>query len=412
MLFSQDTRREYLQRQALVKVVGVGANGETLFPRVIKEANVLIGGKRLLERFQHLNCRKITLGKNLKETFSSLYDKSSGNIVVLASGDPLFFGIGKTLLNLIPVENIEFYPYINSVQHLCSKIGLSYEDIVNISFHGRNMDKIKLLNTINKNSKISILTDRDNNINKIARYLDKGNFSDNLDIFVGQMLGTKEENIIKTDVMGLVKIHPSELDTLIILNKNPAKGIETGIEDNKFLHEKSLITKKEIRIISVSYLSLKKDSVLWDIGAGSGSISIEASFFAPEGKIFAIEKNEERVKDIYKNIKKFNCYNIDVITGDANKVIKNLPEPSRVFIGGNSGGVVSVLSYLKKILKKNSIVVINLVSVDKIFEIISFCKENSLQMESTCVQVNNLSPLAHSFYYKGSNPVYIFKITF
>ncbi len=400
-----------MQKQVSVKVVGIGANGETFYKNIIEKAELLLGGSRHLSMFEHLKCEKMVLGKNLKDILKHLPDKYKKNIVVIASGDPLFFGIGTTLLSIFDKNCVEFYPYLNSIQYLCNKVKVAYEDVVNLSVHGKEIEKNKILHAIATNSKISILTDKTNNITQLINIIKELTMFP-LTLYIGQMLGTSDENIIITDINSLPEIEPSQLDTMLIVNEKPIWNYSIGIEDSLFKHEKGLITKKEIRVISLSYLNLKKNSVVWDIGAGSGSVSIEASFLAPEGEIYAIEKNFKRIKNIEENIKKFHRYNITTVTGEASFVLSKLPVASRVFIGGNSGGILRILNQLKKVLKKNSIVVINLVSVDKLGEVISFCKDNSLDFQSSMVQASRLTSIAENYYYKGSNSVYIFKIVF
>jgi precorrin-6Y C5,15-methyltransferase (decarboxylating) len=398
-----------LQNQVKVRVVGVGPNGETFWRQIVQEGDVIIGGKRILRFFDNINGEKISIGKNLNEVLIGLKEENKKNIVILASGDPLFFGIGKTILTIFKKEEVEFFPYLNSLQLLANKVKIPYEDVVNLSIHGRELDISLFLKSVYNNKKIGVLTDNKNNICRVGEILEKLPFE--VEIYLGQMIGTKDENIVKVSAAQLKNISPSSLDTLLIIN-NDIKEPFFGINDNDFFHEKGLITKREIRVVSLSYLKLKRDSVLWDIGAGSGSLSIEASNFINRGKIFAIEKNPSRIEIIEKNIKKFFAYNVLTVSGNAPEVLEKLPLADRVFIGGNSGGILPILNFLKRVLKKCSIVVLNVVSVDKLSEIIGFCRDNNLPFNSTSMQVGQLKDLSSSYYYKANNMVYIFQIIF
>ena len=398
-----------MQNQNIINVAGVGPNGEITQKALLEKCDIIVGGERVLKFFEHIECEKIFIKKNLDNLLSSLKNIKNKNILFLTSGDPFFFGIGKKLIETFGTENITVYPYFNSLQLLASKAKINYEDCINFSIHGRKIDKIKLINIVKNNHKVSVLTDKINNINKIADILSV-HFKE-LKFILGQMLYTKEENIIFCDIEQLKNIAPSDLDILLIINKNYNNKMLLANDENKFFHEKGLITKKEIRAISLSYLELNEDSIVWDIGAGSGSISVEASFLAPLGQIFAIEKNEKRIKHIKKNIKRFNCHNIETVIGEAPDILNGLPAPDRIFIGGNFGGIKPILNKLTNLFEKNLIVVINIVSIEKINDIISFCKDNNLYFHATSVNIGNLKKIGtDSHYFKANNIVYIFKI--
>ncbi len=395
-----------MQKQRKIKVIGIGPNGECFYLDEIYSADILAGGKRLLNFFKNVKCEKIVLDKNLRETLNELKGKDS-KIVILASQDPLYFGIGKSLIEIFGQDNLEFYPYLNSVQLLCAKAKINYEDFVHVSFHGREINE-KTIGKIKFNSKIAVLTDKKNNIKRIAKVLIKY-LPENTKIILGQMIGTKNENIVETDLISLLKIKPTSLDTFLIFNEHPYK-IDFGIDENEYFHSAGLITKKEIRAVTLSYLNLQKDSILWDIGAGSGAVSIEAGNFCYEGKVYAIEKDEERVKLIKKNIKKFKTHNVYVVHGKAPEILKNLETPDRIFIGGFSGNFLELLELLYK--KFKGIVVANLVSIEKLNILVNFSVLHNLKFSISSLQVNNLNEIGDNHYFKSQNQVYICKIEF
>ncbi len=392
-----------MQNQQKVKVVGIGPNGECLNPEIIKKAEILAGGKRLLSFFPEVKAEKVILDKNIREKLQKLKDLNS-KIVILASGDPLFFGIGKLLIEIFGKNNLEFIPYLNSIQLLCSKAKINYEDFVNVSIHGREISQ-STIGKIKFNEKIAILTDKKNNINILAKILLKY-LPENTKVILGQMVGTEKEKILIIDLKNLLNVSPSELDTVLIFNEK-SFNIQFGVDENNYFHEAGLITKKEIRAITLSYLELEKDSILWDIGAGSGSISIEASNFCYLGKIYAIEKKKERINLIKKNIQKFKCHNINVIEGAAPEALKNLEIANRVFIGG-SNNLEELLSFLKQKIK--GIIVANFVIVEKLNKFIEFCTTNNLEYEINSIHVSNLKDIKGGHYFRCQNLIYITKV--
>ncbi len=391
--------------QSKIKVIGIGPNGECLRKDLIYNADIIAGGKRLLNSFFDLKAEKVILDKNLKSKLLYFKNKKDKNIVILASGDPLFYGIGKLLVDIFGTDNLEFYPYLNSVQLLASKIGINYEDFITVSIHGRKFTD-KIIGKIKFNDKIAILTDKKNNINLLSstllNYLDK-----NTEVFLGQMIGTNKEKILRLTLEELKNITPSELDTVFIINKHP-NFFRLGIDDDKFIHEAGLITKKEIRVISISMLNLNKDSILWDIGAGSGSVSIEAGNICYEGRVYAFEKNPKRLLQIKENIRKFFCHNVYVIEGSVPESFDGIEKPNRIFIGGFNGDLVELLDKLYNETK--ALIVANIVSVEKLNSFITFAVSNKLKFEIRSIHIGNLKKLGENHYFKNQNIVYICKI--
>ncbi len=392
-----------MQKQQKVKVIGIGPKGESFNIDYIKQADLIVGGRRLLKFFDNIEAEKIVLDKNIREKLESLKNLDK-KIVILASGDPLFFGIGKLLIEIFGSQNLEFFPYLNSVQLLCSKAKVNYEDFITISIHGREISN-NLIGRIKYNKKIAVLTDKKNNINFLANillnYLDK-----DTKVILGQMIGTKNEKILDLKLKDLLNIEPSELDTLLIFNEEPYNFF-SGIDENNYYHEAGLITKSEIRAITISFLELKKDSILWDIGTGSGSVSIEASSFCYEGKVYAIEKNEKRIDLIKKNISKFKCHNIEIVKGKAPEVLENLEVADRVFIGG-CNDIVSLLDYLVQTIQ--GIIVANFVTIEKLNQFIQFCSSKNLNFKISSSQIGNLKEIGKNHYFTAQNMVYICKI--
>ena len=394
---------ELLQHQQKVKVIGVAPDGECLKSDEILKADIIAGGRRILNFFKSFKGEKVILDKKIRDKLQNLKKLKDKKIVILASGDPLFFGIGKLIIEIFGRDNVEFIPYLNSVQLLCSKFKINYEDFINVSVHGREISN-KIIGKIKYNKRIAVLLDKYNNINKLSEillnYLDK-----NTEIILGQMLGTENERIVLTNLKSLKNIEPSELDTILIFNKKPFKPI-SGIDDNEFYYEKGLITKREIRTIAISQLDLEKNSVVWDIGAGSGAVSIEASTFSYLGNIYAIEKEKKRIELIKKNIEKFKCHNISIINGSAPECLKDIEKPDRVFIGGTKD-LNNLLNFLYE--NTNSIIVANFVTIEKLNLFINFCKDKNLNFDIFSVHVANLNEIGNNHYFKSQNTVYICK---
>ena len=193
----------------------------------------------------------------------------------------------------------------------------------------------------------------------------------------------------------------------LIENSHPFKGIRSCVEDEEFLRGKAPMTKSEIRSLSVAKLHLEKDSVVYDVGAGTGSVTIELALAAPDGIVYAVERNQEACDLIEQNKRKFGTPNIEVIHGLAPEAMEDLPAPTHAFIGGSAGNLKEILESL---LAKNPKirVVINTVTLETIGEVTECLKDLPLlEEEIVSVSVAKAKKLGSYHLMMGQNPIYI-----
>ncbi|MBI1979449.1 MAG: precorrin-6Y C5,15-methyltransferase (decarboxylating) subunit CbiT [Elusimicrobia bacterium] len=188
-----------------------------------------------------------------------------------------------------------------------------------------------------------------------------------------------------------------------------------GIPDQEFYQrtpEKGLITKMEVRVISLSKMNIHPESVVWDIGAGSGSVSIESALLAPQGKVIAMEKNSDDVALIRKNIEKFKTPHVDVIHGTAPDCLSlDLPSPNAVFIGGTAGNMFEILNICSGRLKSGGRIVINLITIENLAEAWSSLKKLQLKSDATVLQVSRSQPILEMNRFAALNPIFILTAT-
>ncbi|MBE9487189.1 MAG: precorrin-6y C5,15-methyltransferase (decarboxylating) subunit CbiE, partial [Chloroflexi bacterium] len=268
-----------------IHVIGAGIAGQEGFTpqalELINRAELLLGEERLLALFPDFPGEKLTIGNNLSEVVSRLQGCDCP-AVVLASGDPLFFGIGRHLLRNLPDELIEFLPNVTSVQYAFAKIREPWDDAVFVSAHGRALKDA--VDRIVANDKVAVLTDEVNTPGAIAREMvsrRRGGYK----AYLCENLGTDEERIRVTDVKGLLEFEAASLNVLLLIKEyedDAHQYVPTlGIPDDEFVSVKKLITKEEVRVVTLAKLKLRHDMCLWDVGAGSGSICIEADHLLP-----------------------------------------------------------------------------------------------------------------------------------
>jgi len=329
-------------------------------------------------------------------------------VVILASGDPLFFGIGRDLLRNLPEERLQFVPNVSFVQYAFAKIKEPWDDAVFVPTQGRLVKKV--VDRIVANDKAAVLTGESITPKAIAAELiERGR--DGFRAFLCENLGTSQERIVDTSVRGLLETPAAALNVLILIKEYEASGegyIPTlGIPDEEFAGVKKQMTREEIRVITLAKLKLRHDMTLWDIGAGSGSISIEADHLLPNGRIFAIERNLQYLGFMKENLKKFNVRNVVPINDEAPRCLEDLPDPDRVFIGGSGGNLWEILQGVDARLSPSGRIVLNATTLDTLTASTEYFDNAGYQMEVTVVNIARTRPFTDYKMFEAYDPVYV-----
>ena len=333
--------------------------------------------------------------------------KTDKPVVVLASGDPTFFGISRFLLRNLPKDRIEIFTNVTSMQYAFSRIKEPWDDAIFVSVHGRGMHAA--VDKIISAEKVCILTDKVNTPSAIARELiERG--AEGYEAWLCEDLGLASERFTRTDVRGLLDLKPSDLNILILIKTYEPNLIHyplIGIADDEFQTTKKLITKQEVRAVTMAKLQLQDDLVMWDIGAGSCSVSIEASNLMPNGRIFAVERNPLCIGFIQENLKKFCARNVKLVESRAPEGLEDLPDPDRVFIGGAGGKLEEIIDAVDKRLRPDGMIVLNAVTLDTLTKAVEFLEDHGYAVEATCVNISKTRRLTEFKLFEAQNPVYI-----
>jgi precorrin-6Y C5,15-methyltransferase (decarboxylating) len=207
-------------------------------------------------------------------------------------------------------------------------------------------------------------------------------------------------------------VHP--LNTLILLATGEVPAAELawapGLPEEVFDQRKpkvGLITKREIRVLSLARLAIRSDSLIWDIGAGSGSVSIEAANLASRGRVFAVEKNAEDVDIIRGNVARFRVPHVEVVHAKAPDGLEALPDPDAVFVGGSGGAMREILEIAATRLRPAGRIVVNAITLDNLHEAVTAMRELGLAHEAILVSIARSKPLLGMMSFEALNPVYV-----
>ena len=405
-----------------VSVIGMGMSLDDFTLKhltMIKNADVVVGGKRHLESMNDAGLlsdiveTRIISGE-IKGLVTYIREALSRKqtVVTIASGDPLYFGIGTTLIKHFGRENVIIYPNITSVGAAFSKIKENWQDAAVLSLHGKDKPA-DFKNTLSGNDKIAVFTDPVKNPSWLAEKLIDAGYSD-FKLCILEQIGSDNEKVDWYQPEEALNKTFSEPNIVILKREKSTppqndKPLRLGAPDDYFQHQNGLITKSEVRAVTISKLDLKDDSVFWDLGAGSGSVSIEASLFIKNGQIIAVEKEEKRVQDIEANKKRFNVQNLDIIHRELPDALEDLKRPDRVFIGGGGRNLETIIKQASQSMKNDGVIVVNTVILKNIETAITCLKNEGFKTEIVQVNVSFSHDMPWGEMLKSHNPVWIIK---
>lgn len=418
----------------MICIIGIGIEGKSSLSQralgLIKGASVLVGGRRHLACFPEFKGSKMPIGSNLYDVLKALNLKSQvincKSAVILATGDPNFFGIADFIIKKFGKKSVEIIPNVSSLQAAFARIKENWNDARFLSLHGRDGNIDDAIDEIIKYAKVGILTDPENTPSKIAKAMvDKG--ITHYKTYVCEDLGTEKERVTQGTLKQIAGKKFSPLNVMVLIKQGQGSGVRGqktacllpppeadapcpcsfGIPDSAFSHSNGMITKEEIRVISLSKLKLKNDSILWDIGAGSGSLSVEAALLARDGKVFAIEKEKLRVTHIERNKKRFAATNLEVINKNALDVLKGLATPDAVFVGGGGRDISKILAVCSKRIRRGGRMVINAIGIETLTGATEFFKKAGWNTETISVNISKTKDVAGLHLFNAHNPIFI-----
>ena len=423
-----------------VHVIGLGLSRQDLtlkHLKIIEAADLLVGGQRHLDYFKNTDAEKRVITRDIASVIQEIKHRMDAHkIVVLASGDPLFYGIGTTLVKALGPDRLVIHPNVSSPAAAFAAICEPWEDARLISFHGRVVENFE--DIIKHSHKIAILTDGTHTPGWVAaRLISQG--MENFTAHVFECMGSVKEKIYSFDSLEPMVDHSFDMPNIVLLKKDkvsqgsgadpenspgkdivgagqrqsdccgaPRASIYPGMPDDQFHHEKGLITKSEVRSVVLSRLMLDADHyTFWDLGAGSGSVSIEVSRFLPRGQLFAVEKNENRIPLIEKNIEKFGVSNLTVCHGNLPHALADLPDPDRIFVGGGGKNISEIIEMAGKRLSPDGIMVVNTVLLQTMNMAVETFKQMGFETRFIQLQVSLAKAMPFGERLEALNPVWI-----
>lgn len=425
-----------LQKANKLSVVGIGYRPlGNQAKELVRGSSVILASSRLFEVFQRYDeyeaaKDRIKVISKVPDTIAFIREwfsqQAAHPLVLLASGDPFFFGIGRRMIEEFGSERVEIIPDLSSVQTAFARINVPWDDAFFISLHGGpDIAKRRKLPyeisdipwLIERHGKMGILTDRENNPSVVAKTLHSTLRTPHSELImhVCERLGYPDEKITRGTPGEIAGKSFSDPNVVIIirpesgpLKRGAGRRVRFGLKEDDIQHERGLITKDEVRAVTIHKLCLPQDGVFWDIGSGSGSISLEAARLCPGLRVLAVEKERDRIETIGMNMRRYHAGNVEIVHGPAPEALIDLPAPDRVFIGGSGDVLDDVLALVNRKMT-SGIVVINAATLETLNTAMAGLEDNGFSVEVAEISVSRSKIVAGKRHMGALNPVFIVK---
>lgn len=389
-----------------IQIIGIGDDGidglTSYSKNLIRGAEVVIGARNVLKLVSNSDAQLIEIGHDLdrlKAVMSKLEDRPT---VMLASGDPLFYGITRFLAQSLGKERFEIVPHVSSMQLAFARVKESWDDAYLTNLATQPLDRV--VDNIRTAERVGLFTTEEIPPCVVAEALLDRRI-DYFTAYVCENLGTPDEIVTQGDLKSIREQNFDSMNVMVLVRREGAADRPSGSHqrrlfgnpDDLFLQsrpKRGLITPAEVRCIALAELQITPTSVIWDVGAGSGSLAIEAASLASKGKVFAIEMDAEDYGMMLENAAMFDVPSLIPVHGQAPDAWNDLPDPDAIFVGGSGRMVPELVRQAVKRLGKRGHIVVNVSSPDNLVAVQNELDNAGLQPE---VRMINIARGQHQF---------------
>lgn len=386
-----------------VAIVGLGMSANTLTAeglRTVEQADVLIGAPRLTAQFERLG--KLSFAEFAPQAVADIVDEHEhARFCVLVSGDPGFYSAAEGLCAALTECSVSVVPGVSSLSYLFARLKRPWQDAKLVSCHGRSAN---LVDAVRRNQLTFVLTG--GNMARLGEELIEAGFG-RLTAWVGENLGMPDERILTAPVSTLPAAGIGRLAVLLVENPGCDGRVRFGIPDEEFVRGDVPMTKCEVRAVTMSRLSLRPTAVCCDVGAGTGSVTVEMALAAYEGRVYALDTSEQAVSLIRANCRAFHVGNVTPVLGSAPEALEGLPAPDAAFIGGSAGRFGEVFETL--LIKNPRVrIVVNAVTLETVHEATEAFAAHGIVPEIVQLGAVRAKPVGNRHMLQAGSPVFIF----
>lgn len=361
-----------------VHIIGIGDDGRdgltASAKQIIEQAEVLFGGARTLAAVAHESAQRVEFKGDLESVVDKISSNPDSRIVILATGDPLFYGTARYLCDRLGKDRFEVVPHVSSMQLAFARVKESWDEAYLTNLANQSLERV--VERVRTAEKVGLFTTEETPPAAVANALLDRQI-DYFSAYVCENLGSPDERVTQCELRELADQEFSELNVVILVRKpdvpdRPTQRIGLrlfGNPDEAFLQSKpkrGLLTPAEVRAIALAELDIGPASVVWDVGAGSGSVAVEAAQISSGGSVYALEMDAEDYQLISQNAERFGVTNLTAILGQAPDAWQGLPDPDAIFVGGTGRTVPKIVEEAFARLKKGGRLVATVGSVENV----------------------------------------------
>jgi precorrin-6Y C5,15-methyltransferase (decarboxylating) len=361
-----------------VYIIGVGDDGleglTNLARQLVGTADLLIGSERSLRHVEQSNAERVVLGGDLDALVERVAEAANRRVVILATGDPLFYGTARYLCDRLGKDRFEVVPHVSSMQLAFARVKESWDEAYLANLATQSLDHV--VEKTRTAVKVGLFTTDECPPQRVAATLLDRRI-DYFQAYVCENLGSPDERVTQGELADIAGQHFGPLNVLVLIRKPDIPDRPTsmlgrrlfGNPDEMFLQsqpKRGLLTPAEVRAVALAEMDIGPTSVVWDVGAGSGSVAIEAAQIAHGGHIYAIEMDPEDHGLIAANAGQFGVTNLTAVLGEAPDAWTDLPDPDAVFVGGRGRQVTRICKLAFSRLRSGGRLVANVSSIQNL----------------------------------------------
>lgn len=394
----------------------------------LQRADLVISGTRSLALVtdylaEQAECRDLTGQLTQVPEWIREAQAQGKRVVVLATGDPLCHGIAGFLQSRLCIEACDILPNVSTVQLACARLGVPWQELKILSVHNRDSGEwhanagpehalYPVLQAAQQYDRLAIFTSPANSPDRLARLLLQSGLADVFHMAIAERLLQTQERVISDCLINqAANMRFAEPNLVVLWRTQPRRhNVQFGLADEQFLQrkpDKGLITKREVRAVALARLQLRANSIVWDIGAGSGAVGLEAARLCPQGYVYAMEKNSADVAIALENQQRLGVHNYRLQQGKAPEGLAQWPAPDAIFIGGSGGELANLIQCCLTRLQGLGWLVMNFVTFENLATAIETLKALDAQWDIVQLQAARSRPLLDMQRLAAENPVWL-----
>lgn len=416
--FSQESESP-LPNAEKIHIIGIGDDGlagvTDAARKLISQAGLLMGPATVLAAVPEGPAERVAVEGSFDEALKRIQSASGKRIVILASGDPLFYGVARYLCSKLGKERFEVLPHVSSMQLAFARVKESWEEAYLTDLSARPVTSI--LDKIRIAEKVGLFTSEESPPAAVARAL----LDQRIDYFFGYVcenLGSPDERVTQGELSELAEQEFAPLNVMVLVRKpnvpdRPTEAIGLrlfGNPDQTFRQSRpkhGLLTPSEVRAIALSELDLGPRSIVWDIGAGSGSVAIEAAQIAASGTTYAVEMDPEDHGLIQANSETFGVRNLVPVLGKAPDAWSKLPDPDAIFVGGSGREISRLVEQAFDRLRPGGRMVANVGSIENLSEVHASLRKRAPDVKVWLINVARGIDQLERVRFEALNPTFL-----